>query len=98
MKKTLTLKPSYATTNTVRFDEVVDAPTVDPTDFLAATPRATGALGAPYNQYLDSEQLAALGWKPNAVGEMYVVEGARGKTYNRRDVNGPSIKITIETV
>ena len=96
MKKTLTLVPSYATTNTVRFDEVVDTPQSDPTDFLAAAPRATGALGAPHNLYLTSEQLQALAWKPSQVGEVYVAEGARGKTYNRRDVIGPALKLTIE--
>ncbi len=98
MKKTLTLKPSYATTNTVRFDEVVDAPAVDPTDFLAAAPRAVGARGTPHNLYLTSEQITALGWKPTAIGEVYVAEGGRGKTYNRRDIAGPSLKLTIETL
>jgi hypothetical protein len=98
MKKTLTLTPSYATTNTVRFDEVVEAAPVDPTDFLAAAPRTVGALGTPHNLYLTSEQINALGWKPTSIGEVYVAEGARGKTYNRRDVAGPSLKLTIETL
>ena len=99
MKKTLTLTPSYATTNTVRFDEVItDAPKVDPTDFLAAAPRVEGALGTPHNLYLSGEQLQALDWKPTAIGEVYVAEGGRGKTYNRRDVIGPSLKLTIETL
>lgn len=97
MKKTLTLKPSYATTNTVRFDEVTNGTVaVDPTDFLAATPRVEGALGATFSQYLTGDQLAKLDWKPTKVGETYVAEGSRGKTYTRRDIEGPSIKLTIE--
>ena len=99
MKKTLTLTPSYATTNTVRFDEVITGtPVIDPNDFLAAAPKVEGALGAPHNLYLSGEQLQALDWKPTQVGEAYVAEGARGKTYNRRDVVGPSLKLTIETL
>ena len=95
MKKVITLKPSYATTNTVRFDEVTDG-NVPSHDFLAAASKPQGALGAAFTQYLDGEQLSALAWKPSKVGDAYVAEGARGKTYNRRDVEGPSIKLTIE--
>lgn len=98
MKKTLTLTPSYATANTVRFDEVVDAPKADPNDFLARAPRAEGALGSPHNVYLDGDQLAALAWEPTAIGEVYEVQGARGKTYTRKDIVGPSLKLTIETL
>jgi hypothetical protein len=55
-------------------------------------------LGDPFTQYLNADQLAALGWKPSKIGEMYVAEGGRGKTYNRRDVEGPSITLDIKVV
>lgn len=94
----ITLNPSYATTNTVRFDEVTNsvAPAAD--DFLAATPKPAGAMGAPLSQYFTGEQLAALGWKPTQVGDTYIAEGSRGKTYTRRDVAGPSIVLDIKVV
>ena len=95
MRKVITLKPSYATTNTVRFDE--DGTSEQAGGFLSA-PSQKGVLGKPFAQYLDAEQLQAIGWVPTEVGGSYVAEGARGKTYTRTDVSGPSIKLTIETL
>lgn len=94
MKKTLTLKPSYATTNTVRFDE--DGVVENTSDFLARH-TVSGALGKPYVQYLDSDQLNAIGWEPTSVGPEYQTEpNRRGQSYTRRDVVGPTLSITIE--
>lgn len=96
MKKTLTLKPSYATSNTVRFDE--DGTVVDESDFLAAR-TVNGSLGKPFVQYLDGDQLKAIGWTASQVGPVYETEpNRRGQTYQRRDVAGPSLKLTIETL
>ena len=94
MKKTFTLKPSYATANTVRFDE--EGTVTNESDFLAKH-TTNGALGKPYVQYLDGDQLNAIGWTPSKVGPEYQTEpNSRGKTYVRRDLDGPSISITID--
>lgn len=95
MKKIITLKPSYATSNTVRFDE--DNVTANEGGFLAPA-TVNGALGKPFVQYLDGDQLNAIGWVPTFVGDMYQTPVNRqGKSYDRREVSGPSIKVTIET-
>lgn len=100
MKKTLTLKPSYVTTNTVRFDETnltVTEPAHDPSDWLAKREAAKpqGVLGTPVTEYLQKETLAAMGWKPEDIGPEYTVD-ARGKSFVRQDVIGPSLKVTYE--
>ena len=100
MKKTLTLKPSYVTTNTVRFDETnltVTQAAHDPSDWLAKREAAKeqGVFGAPVTEYLPKEALAAMGWKPEDISPEYTVE-VRGKAYVRQDVVGPSLKVTYE--
>ncbi len=94
----ITLQPSYATTNTVRFDEVTGEAKTNEATFLVRTSKAQGAMGDPLSQYFNGEQLSALGWEPTSVGDEYVAEGARGKTYVRRDVSGPKIQIDFKVV
>lgn len=91
----ITLNPSYATNNTVRFDEAAGEATSQ--DFLGRELKSEkGAMGAPINQYFTPEQLSILGWKPTAVGAQYETEpDRRGKTYVRTPVTGPSIVLTL---
>lgn len=91
----ITLNPSYATNNTVRFDEAAGESTT--TDFLGRESKSEqGVLGNPINQYFTPEQLDILGWKPESVGETYETEpDRRGKTYTRTPVSGPSIVFDI---
>jgi len=100
MKKTLTLKASYATANTVRFvEDELKVTEVPSHDFLAKSqePKVEGALGKPVDKYFDTDALAALAWNPTKVGDPYVAV-VKGKEYTRRDIEGPRIKLTIETL
>lgn len=94
----ITLNPSYATNNTVRFDEASGE--AETTDFLGrAVKSEKGAMGAPINQYFSPEQLSALGWQATNVGETYETEpDRRGRTYTRTPVFGPSIVLDIKVV
>lgn len=94
MKKTITLTPSYGTTNTVRFDE---EGTTEVKGLFTSAKANKGVLGTPLNEYFDEEQLAAMGWVPSHVGEPYETEPNRkGQTYTRIPVAGPAIKVTFE--
>jgi len=94
----ITLNPSYATNNTVRFDEAGGEATTK--DFLGRELKSEkGAMGAPINQYFTPDQLAALGWQATSVGETYETEpDRRGRTYTRTPVSGPSIVLDIKVV
>ena len=94
----ITLQPSYATANTVRFDEV--AGESEGVDALGRkTSDAKGAMGTPLNQYFTLEQLNALGWKADEVGDSYETEpDRRGKTYTRWNVKGANIQIDFKVV
>lgn len=83
----LTFTPSYATANTVRFDEVV----TDSGDWLSRSEPMIGA------QYIEPNTLKALGWT-GTVGPEYEAPGRNGKTYSRRDVEGKSLTIEIKVV
>lgn len=77
----LTFTPTYATANTVRFDEQVESK-----DWLAKP-----VIGA---WYLPHETVQTLGLKLQA-GDPYQASGANGKTFTRRDLTGEGIVLNI---